>query len=424
MRIYISKKLGCYNEIKYVLFELISRYTSTKFVYSENSEQADLVWDQSSAISQPLALDFYHKIGEQNNRILLMNEPLIRTNTGIIDRIATIFYLVNAIQELNCTDSEEDSFGRFKYEASLQFRFDVVLKNLVSQHISDWLNEQKLKHVERRSSFFVSHDIDLMYDSKRQDAFYVVKKGRPATLLKLLFFELLKRPHWRNIDVMLKLNSEHDVKSTYFWLVEHGKGLHGIKNADYKIQNEKKLLAMVYEANSENGLHKASGSLGFDAELERINPHVPANRYHFLKFKTHAAWQEIERSSIKLDASLGFAEHYGFRNSFGDAFRPYNFETGVAHSFVSVPLTFMDTTFRNYMKVPADTVADIIIAFYERNSTNCTHGLLWHNNFITEYKFGDYLKAYKKLLSYIYDSKIETKLSSEIIEERLNDKYL
>jgi hypothetical protein len=62
---------------------------------------------------------------------------------------------------------------------------------------------------------------------------------------------------------------------------------------------------------------------------------------------------------------LGFAEHYGFRNSYGKAFQPFDISSNKPFDFVEAPLNFMDTTFHQYIKMPSSKIGDIIIEFYE-----------------------------------------------------------
>ena len=52
-----------------------------------------------------------------------------------------------------------------------------------------------------------------------------------GVILNLILFELTRRPHWRNIDKIIKINNEHDVRSTFFWLVNKGKGTLNVQNA-------------------------------------------------------------------------------------------------------------------------------------------------------------------------------------------------
>ncbi len=423
MKVYVNLRESYGNPIKYTL-GLLSRYTCESVTFVKNAEDADVEWNHLSDRSRPIALDFYEELSAPEGEIPFQNhfkdDCVIRNEAGRPDHLATIFYMVNCLQELNAPDECLDGFGRFKYASSYQFKFGNIAENVVGKLIDAELKDLGWKKTEGKTSILLSHDIDTMYGSLIQDGFWVLKKGRIDLLLKLLMNHFLKNPDWRNIDKILSIHSEFDVRSTFFWLVLRGKGEGGVRNSDYSVSKEKHLIAKVKEAGFSNGLHKAASGLSFAEELKLLPDRVVANRYHFLKFKVHDAWSDLAATHVKLDASLGFAEHYGFRNSFGDAFKPYDFETGKARDFVSVPLVFMDTTFKNYLKLPKENIADTVIAHLEKNSTDCLYSILWHNNFFSDHKFGGYLGEYKKVLSYIYDAKIEAKLPEQIINQFLS----
>jgi hypothetical protein len=74
----------------------------------------------------------------------------------------------------------------------------------------------------------------------------------------------------------------------------------------------------------------------------------------------------------------------------------------------------MDTTFYNYLKVSADEFVRSTINFFEANSENCILSVLFHNNFISDYKFKEYLKAFKQLLGYFRESNFKCITQQEI----------
>jgi hypothetical protein len=199
--------------------------------------------------------------------------------------------------------------------------------------------------------------------------------------------------------------------------VNQGVGLSNIKNSDYDIEKQKDNIDLVEKSGSFNGLHKSCSRDSFNEELEKVKINTVYNRYHFLKFLPETDWKKVSESKIKLDCSLGFAEHFGFRNSYGKAFQPYDLSSDKPFDFVEAPLHFMDTTFHQYLKTPITKIGNVIIDFFEKNDTNCDFSLLWHNTYFTEYKYNSYLGEYKKILGFIYESKIEVLSPKQIIEE-------
>lgn len=420
MKVYINRVEDYYYPILYVL-KTIEKNKSFSFEFIDSAENAGIIWDHLNQKSQPIHLPFYESLKtrqhELSNSIYFDSVPFIRTDDGQKDVIATIFYMINCLQEFNPKNKSLDQFGRFKYESSYQSHFNNIEENLVQQEIDSFLKEHRINGTDKESTFFISHDIDSLYGSLMQDGFWALKKMKVGAILTLITSELIRKPHWKNIDKILRINNEYDIRSTFFWIVNEGMGTRNIKNADYYIQKEQGLIKLIDGSGSFNGLHKSCSEMSIDEELQKGNLNTSYNRYHFLNFTTYQDWRNISDSRIRLDCSLGFAERYGFRNSYGKSFQPFDFEKNRPFNFIETPLTLMDTTFHRYMKLPADKIGDSIINFYEKNRYNCHHSLLWHNNSFTDYKYGSLLKEYKKVMGYLYENKINTVTPEMIINE-------
>jgi hypothetical protein len=170
-------------------------------------------------------------------------------------------------------------------------------------------------------------------------------------------------------------------------------------------------------AGSENGLHKSISAETFKQEIAKFGATPLGNRYHYLKYNLPEGFESLEGTGLKLDASLGFAEEIGFRNSYGLPYNPYNFKTREPFNFVEAPLHVMDRTYFQYKKLsPADAWLDLL-DFFERNRENCVLSILWHNNFFSNYKFKGYMELYKKILMYIVENQFKTLTQKEIIDQ-------
>ena len=420
MKVYIKPNTSYHSATLYIL-KLIEKNQNISFSFVESSEKANIIWDHTVPSSEFIYLDFYD--GLQGERYNFNHNHIFRTSPTVTDKnekkdsIATIFYMINCLQELNPNEESLDQFGRFKYEASFQAKFNSIEENLVQQEIDLFCKKHRLKGTIKRSAFFVSHDIDTIYGSFLQDGFWALKKLKIGVILNLIIWELSRKPHWKNIDKIIKIDSEYDIHSTFFWLVNKGKGAYNIKNADYNIIKEQKLLDLVEQSGLTSGLHKSCSEMSINQELKKGSFQTNYNRYHFLNFLPHKDWKKISESKLELDCSLGFAEHFGFRNSYGKAFQPFDIDKDEPYNFIEAPLNFMDGTFRKYMKIPTNAITNIIINFYEKNPTNCDFSLLWHNTYFSNYKYNSFLGEYKKILGYIYENKIECVTPNELIKE-------
>lgn len=334
-----------------------------------------------------------------------------------------IFYLVNSLNEYNVNENSYDSLGRFKYEASIIKELGVkdnIVLDLIKSSLNDELFLQSIFFVKNHKSYFyLSHDIDSVYGSLTQDGLWAIKNGRMDVLLKLFFNTMISKPDWINFDLIMKTESEYDFKSTFYWLVNKGKIDNRQTNSDYSITSSKiiKEINNVASHEFENGLHKSISDETFKSEISKMPVSIGGNRYHYLKFKLPNGYNQIEEAGLQLDASLGFAEHYGFRNGYGYPFHPYNMNTNNPYSFVEVPLNIMDGTFQRYLQIPVEKTADTIISFLEKNSQDTLLSVLWHNTFFSSYKYKGYLDEYKKILTYLYEMKFQNINQNEIIEK-------
>jgi hypothetical protein len=264
----------------------------------------------------------------------------------------------------------------------------------------------------------LSHDIDTVFGAIKEDGFNVLKKGRFDLFLKMLLNVAMGKPEWLNMDKIMKLESAYDCKSTFYWIVNKGNIDAIQKNADYDFQSSQiqNHFKKVNEDGFDNGLHKSLSPETFDSELQKFGSKPLGNRYHYLKFNLPDGYSQIENAGIALDASLGFSEQWGFRNSYGLPFNPYNFEKKSHYNFVEVPLNVMDRTFFS-RRMNLKVVENDIFTFFDSNKQNAVLSILWHNNFFTEYKYSGYLSLYKKILAYIKENNFGTITPLEIINK-------
>jgi len=410
-QIHIDPTLPVIPEIQYTL----AQFEGNKKIKLSFTDSGALISDSEKAgirISRRFITNFCAgKFGHSEN---LGPDGFIELEDGSPDYISTAFYMLACLQEYDSNVSH-DALGRFPYSKSYQSRFKNAHQNIV-QHCFDKLS-QTLNVPARttKSRFFLSHDIDLVYGSFLQDGFYALKRGRIDIILRLMMNVAISKPDWLNIDQIMKLESEYDVRSTFFWIVNKSQ-TEQLKNADYdfksaKIQN---LVNRVEETGFENGIHKSVSSESFQSEISKFQKKPTINRYHYLKFSLPDGFDQVEQSGLKLDASLGFAESIGFRNSYGLPYNPYNLKKRKQYSFLEVPLHVMDTTLFKYNDSDVQKSKEMIFRFFEANKTDCVLSVLWHNNFFTNYKYKGYRELYKSILVYIKESRFETVLQHEL----------
>ncbi len=443
MNIHIEQNQPFSAPIQWV-FALIAANKQAVFEYVNTTENADFIVSKFSDSDVDLDFDFYKKIDNKDfdlsmdsSLAKILNFPKIDAETNTkTDFFAPIFYLTNCLQEYGSTSL--DGHQRYQFSASWQAKTGLITANVVQQIINIFLeNQPKFKHLaskSRESSVFLTHDIDGLYSAWKTEGLWAAKNFRLDKLLHLLFLEAIRRPAWFNIDDILKLHSAYDVRSTFFFLTERGwflpksqpnviarhEATEGVFHADYDVRSPQiqQLFANIKAQKSEIGLHKSAFTdSDFPSELNKLpKDKIRSNRYHFLKFHLPEAWQTMEKAGVQLDASLGFAEQFGFRNSYGLPFSPYDFEKKQAMNLVVTSLNIMDGTMSYYMKMPTSEIAKTIISFLDNNRKDAILSLLWHNREFSPFRFEAYLDIYKEVLTYLHETKMPTVTASEIVE--------
>jgi peptidoglycan/xylan/chitin deacetylase (PgdA/CDA1 family) len=407
--------------IWYVL-DLIGLNKNIYFKPVEKPQSAQLIVGEHIEV----ATSFYENLhkGIFSHECHFKNDCFIRNTEGVIDYLATIFYVVNCLQEYNPSEGALDKYGRFRFSESFQYRFQNVTENLVQQCIDTFcerhiaLKEYANKH--QPSKILLTHDIDSLYGAWKNESRWALKKGRLDLMLKFIFELFLQNHTWFNIDKILKIHTENDVKSTFFWIAEQGRGSFGIKNADYDIKALKiqEVLQNILSADFEIGLHKSSLKKSFFEEMKQLpTGHILANRFHYLKFNVPQGWQDLEKDEMAFDASLGFAEAYGFRNGYGLPFQPFDWTQQRSLETLITPLNIMDGTLGDYMKIPVNQIQKHITDFLDKHKNDCLLTLLWHNTEFTQFSFKGYLDVYKGVLRYVKDNKMEVTTVKNILDK-------
>jgi len=426
LKVYITTNPTAQDSLKYI-WHVFALNKGIDYFLVENKENADLVVDETVSSDILISLEFHQSIlsGKTNHTHFFHTGCRITDKHNRTDYLSTAFYMINSLQEYN--SSEFDQLGRFKYINSYQYKFNAIQENEVQKCFDELvLSCPKLSKIILKptsiSRFLLSHDIDSVQGAITEDSLAALKQIKPWALWRLLFNAVFRKPDWLNMDKIMKMESEYDYKSVFFWLVNQGRVNKRETNADYNINKKyiKDIIFLLQSHGYENGLHKSISTESFSEEINKMPVTVNSNRYHYLKFKLPEAYHAIDNAGLKIDASLGFAEAFGFRNNYGQPFSPYDFKNKKAFGFIEMPLNVMDGTFQRYMKVPVEKTADLIISFFEKNKYNCVISILWHNTFFSNYKYKGYTEQYKKILDYLYNSNFKSVSLKEILKEKVS----
>ena len=346
----------------------------------------------------------------------MSNGSFIQLPDGSPDYLSSIFYLVNCIQEYGSTDL--DKYGRFKYEDSLQKKWGIITENKVWEYIQLFCDKHSITYSKRPvNACCLSHDIDFIYRGWKREGLKAVQQGSLGKATEIVTSRFVGKPIFANIAEIAEMEASAGYASTFYWIASQQKGDGGIDNADYSMTDPlvQQMMTTAEAAGCEHGMHKAAASSSFRAEMEQFTRPISTNRYHYLRFALPHAWAELDAAGIAVDCSLGFAEHFGYRNSYGLPFRPFDLEQNRTREVLIVPLHIMDTTLTDYMNISKTEVSSVMLDWIESVQDHTLIGVLWHNTNLSRKVSAEMWTAYESLLTYMKANGFASKMPTELL---------
>ncbi len=316
------------------------------------------------------------------------------------DIIASAFYLLSGWQEYY--GPERDKFRRYTYKASVQAKYNFIKKPVVNYYF-DILKDVLEKVYQKDLSYSLwgnkpfatclTSDVDRLHSAWRVSGKQALRTGNIKNLTALLVQKATGKDAWDNLTEVTTTAEKYGAKATLFFLPSD-QYFNGYPNADYDITKPRyqKQIKALADTQHEIGLHGSFGTANdlvqLKVDLKRLPVEVKGNRFHYLCYQPDKTVTVLQQSKLQYDTSLGFAEHFGFRNSYCHPFFPFDFNTRKASNLIELPLMLMDTSLYsiNYMDVKSEKAIEAIAPIIEEvEKFGGLFTLLWHNENFSSY---------------------------------------
>lgn len=440
------------NEIEYLLDHLSSLYTGAKLA-------EHLITDAKSykateaAFFIPLStlpLDITEVISIREIPVLFPCSSSKKWYTvegnGIRfnhDILKSAFYLLSGYQEYETR--EKDVHGRYPWASSIQYRIGITGIPVVNYYFEIILEAfekfSKVNGLEFRIKLkgnpvlFLSHDVDRIRKYSLRNLGYVglqlfgikpnnysvnkrLKNVRDYAKGTLLF---RKDPYW-NFRELLQLERELGITSTWYLLEKTKEDNSKYNFKDIKIrQIISEITSQEHEISIHGTLESSEDPAAMSGGISRLNDicdkPVTGIRQHYLKYSNPVTPQIQANSGLQYDATLGFAEQIGFRNSYALPFRLYDFDNSQPFDLWQIPLNAMDVTLLGYMNIPVEEIPEVIRPILrEATRFGALFTMLWHNCNLDNEEFPGINGVYQKVLKEVMDSGFSSMTGSQIIK--------
>jgi hypothetical protein len=317
------------------------------------------------------------------------------------DPFACTFYLISRYEEYLSETTDEHE--RFSDSENILVRHGLHQKPIVDQ-IAYWIAEiittQFPEFIIRKRAFQFLTTIDI------DNAWAFKNKSIPVSLgsflkaaLHLQFKELRQR-----LAVFFAL--QNDPYDTYKYILDAYIGLQKHlrfffligdrslydKNISHKNKTFRQLIANISKV-CEVGIHPsyASNQKLWMVQKEKgrleeiIHKPVTHCRQHFLKLRFPNTYQNLIKSGITHDYTMGFASLPGFRAGTCTPFPFFDLSKNKRTELMIHPFQVMDVTLKNYMNLNPEKAEQIIEELMlEVKKVDGTFICLWHNESLGE----------------------------------------
>ncbi len=301
----------------------------------------------------------------------------------------------------------KDEYFNFAFSEHLIMEFlNSIIKICENENI-------KIKQtLSKKAKYFATFDIDrVQYFSFFKTIFYFFAKKFSNNKKYYLYFELkkkYKKDIWNNIDRILKILKNKNIKALFFIMVinrdKFGKR--------YSITTAKKIIKQI-KKDQYVGLHLSYESgeniKRIKKEIKKFNTINKCKfvRYHYLYELQKKHYEELKKNNIVMDSSTGFRNKCGFKKGFSKEY------IIPGYSIIEIPVICMDSAY-NIQKLQNKQYS-LEKIMQEIINTNGIFTFIFHQSALNKETFG-----YEYILNDFFEIIKEYKLNSINIEELLN----
>lgn len=312
------------------------------------------------------------------------------------DAFSAAFYMISRYEEY--LPFTADEHGRFPSSQSLAYRNGFLQRPVVNEWatlIAEKLR-QKFPYLQLRRPayrFQPTIDIDSAYSYRFKGAVRTIggfardilhKQWDDVKLRWKVIFGDARDP-FDSFDDFREIHRQAGVEPIYFVLF----AAYGAYDKNLPV-NHPGFIELLRQLADEAmiGLHPsyntATDAARLLSELEALqaalNMEITRSRQHFLRLNLPQTYRNLIQVGIKEDYTMGFADQPGFRAGTCTPFPFYDLELDAPTDLMLYPVTFMDGTFRDYLKLNPEESEDMIQRLIaEVKKFGGVFIPLWHN---------------------------------------------
>lgn len=331
--------------------------------------------------------------------------PVLFGSSASPDLIASTFYWLSGWHEY--TTTERDRHGRFSHEVSLQAKLGTITRPAVDAYreilaerlVAIGVKLHKRSWGEAGWALCPTHDIDYLKKWRpgmiyREVVLYFLRNQRRVSRRERVrrlwqFLRYWMRPGDVYRQAFERMSQEIIRRGgTATYLLKTG--AHGPHDVFYDHEDAylQERVAELEQAGFEIGLHPSyhahthAAYLRQERErLARITTQTPFSiRQHYLRHEVPQTSRLHDSAGFRLDSTLGFAGHEGFRHATCQPFQLYDISGNAPLGVWEMPLAVMEAALFNRRFLDSDAAREVTQAIMQTcRRFGGVAVMLWHN---------------------------------------------
>ncbi len=347
--------------------------------------KSSIVIPDEQLLTAPFSVNYQHPPASKWKEVLDANTPF--TKHLSFDILSFVFFQLARIEEY--TEEGKDKHNRFQAHQSKAFQLgylSIPTVDIILQKLSNLLDNQ---HPILTPKSVITIDVDVAFAFQHKP-FHI----QFFSVIKDLFRRDFQRIQSRLATILNKVRDPYD---TFNELIELGKqsknpfifffllGKRGPFDRNISPQKDKmKEVLIKLSQHFEIGLHPSYQSnynsaliLEEKNTLEQIiQKKVSKSRQHYLKLSFPYTYQQLIKSGIEEDYSMGYSDAHGYRAGTAGSFLWYDLSTEKVTDLRIYPFQIMDVTLKKYLEwLPQQAIEELKPIYNNQPFT-----LIWHNS--------------------------------------------
>lgn len=347
------------------------------------------------------------------------------------DLVASSFFLMSRYEEL-VVKGNRDAHGRYAGEGSFLGKAGLLERPLIDEYgacLRQAMREAgfDIAEPEEAGTVYLTHDVDIPYrkwglmQALRQQASMLKHSGEFHIWPLLQSFGIYSVNPYDTFDWLLDMDERvkrscpGHCEDVYFIIGtdrgdEHTESYIGDARAAALIEKLKNRASRI-------GMHISYEASGDEEEIRRekenieraIGESVTINRNHYLRTRDVEDFRILLRLGVKEDFTMGYADRPGFRLGTSRCVKWIDPVSLEVTELMLHPLTVMEGTLQDYMKLDADAAYELITKLL--GETRKHHGdftMLFHNSSFRMSRKSMMTELYERALCAVTGDAVET----------------